>query len=105
MSPRISGATPAPAAAGLEPVRTSVNLEFGQVVVWLPPNADVQVHCHASIGDVDCLGQRGNRDGNADRNGPTADARVDSLGLDGLTGGRPLILDVTVGTGHVEVKR
>jgi hypothetical protein len=30
---------------------------------------------------------------------------VDSLGNDGVAGGRPLELDVSVGTGSVEVRR
>jgi hypothetical protein len=82
------------------------------------------VRCHAEVGEVDCLGVAGHRSGGdrpgwADRGddpddwgypgdwggGPTADAQVTDPGADGVTGGRPLELDVTVGTGHVEVRR
>jgi len=50
--------TPAPPGAAAT-VRTVVGLEAGQATVLLPPNLTVRVHCHADVGDVDCLGQRG----------------------------------------------
>jgi hypothetical protein len=85
-------AVPTP-ATGPGPVRTVVSLEAGQATVLLPPNLNVRVHCHADMGDVDCLGQSG------DRNGPMADVVVADPGAPVLE------LDVTVRTGAVEVRR
>ena len=82
-----------PPGAGPEPVRTLVSLEAGQATVLLPPNLNVRVHCHADMGDVECLGQSG------ERQGPTADVVVADPGAPVLE------LDVTVRTGAVEVRR
>jgi hypothetical protein len=80
--------------AGPEPVRTVIRLEAGQATVLLPPNLRVQVHCHADMGDVDCLGQSGRDEG------PMADVVVAD------PGGPPVLeLDVTVRAGAVEVRR
>jgi phage shock protein PspC (stress-responsive transcriptional regulator) len=99
-------ATPVPATTQLgEPVRTVVSVQFGEVTVLVPANADVRVHCHAAIGEVDCLGDPGDRYGVSGNDGPTADAVIDSLGYDNAAGGRPLEIDVNVGTGSVEVRR
>ncbi|MDT7696920.1 MAG: hypothetical protein QOI75_6287, partial [Pseudonocardiales bacterium] len=77
-------------------VRTVVGLEAGQATVLLPPNLTVRVHCHADVGDVDCLGQRGRGQG------PAADVTVtDPAGA--LS--PQLELDVTVRAGQVEVHR
>jgi hypothetical protein len=104
--PPPGGAAPpaGPAAVG-EPIRTQVTLRVGEALVLVPPNADVRVHCHASIGEVDCLGDPGARYSATEDDGPTADAVVNSLGDDGVAGGRPLEIDVNVGTGSVEVRR
>ncbi|HWN32820.1 MAG TPA: PspC domain-containing protein [Pseudonocardia sp.] len=83
-----------PASAGPEPVRTLIRLEAGQATVLLPPNLNVRVHCHADMGDVDCLGQRGRSEG------PMADVVVADPG-----GPPALELDVTVRAGAVEVRR
>lgn len=82
-----------------------MTVQFGEAVVLVPANADVRVHCHAAIGEVDCLGDQGTRYGASEDGGPTADAVVNSLGDDGVAGGRPLEIDVNVGTGSVEVRR
>ncbi|MDT7670414.1 MAG: hypothetical protein QOC74_3197, partial [Pseudonocardiales bacterium] len=87
--------TPAPPGAAAT-VRTVVGLEAGQATVLLPPNLTVRVHCHADVGDVDCLGQRGRGQG------PAADVTVtDPAGA--LS--PQLELDVTVRAGQVEVHR
>jgi phage shock protein PspC (stress-responsive transcriptional regulator) len=87
--------TPAPPGTAAT-VRTVVGLEAGQATVLLPPNLTVRVHCHADVGDVDCLGQRGRGQG------PAADVTVtDPAGA--LS--PQLELDVTVRAGQVEVHR
>jgi phage shock protein PspC (stress-responsive transcriptional regulator) len=87
------GTVVAPPGAGTEPVRTFISLEAGQATVLLPPNLNVRVHCHADMGDVDCLGQSGRDDG------PMADVVVADPGAPVLE------LDVTVRAGAVEVRR
>ncbi|HEX4362605.1 MAG TPA: PspC domain-containing protein [Pseudonocardia sp.] len=87
------GTVVAPPGTGTEPVRTFINLEAGQATVLLPPNLNVRVHCHADMGDVDCLGQSGRDDG------PMADVVVADPGAPVLE------LDVTVRAGAVEVRR
>jgi predicted membrane protein len=88
-----------------EPVRTRVRVQTGEVVVIVPADMDVRVHCHADAGDVDCLGVDGRPESDDDTEGPSADARVDNLGADAARGGRVLELDVSVGVGQVEVRR
>jgi phage shock protein PspC (stress-responsive transcriptional regulator) len=84
------------APPGAATVHTVVRLEAGQATVLLPPNLTVRVHCHADVGDVDCLGQRGRGQG------PAADVTV----TDPAGALRPqLELDVTVRAGQVEVHR
>src|SRR5882757_3077880 len=87
------GTVVAPPGTGTEPVRTFISLEAGQATVLLPPNLNVRVHCHADMGDVDCLGQSGRDDG------PMADVVVADPGAPVLE------LDVTVRAGAVEVRR
>jgi phage shock protein PspC (stress-responsive transcriptional regulator) len=87
--------TPTPPGAAAT-VHTAVRLEAGQATVLLPPNLTVRVHCHADVGDVDCLGQRGRGQG------PAADVVVTDPG--GAVGPQ-LELDVTVRAGQVEVHR
>jgi hypothetical protein len=98
-APPVPGApapgTPAPPGAAAA-VHTVVGLEAGQATVLLPPNLTVRVHCHADVGDVDCLGQRGRGQG------PAADVTV----TDPTGALHPqLELDVTVQAGQVEVHR
>jgi len=78
---------------------TAVRLDAGQATVLLPPNVAVRVHCHADIGEVDCLGQHGVADG------PDADVRVVDPGVNVPPGSAELDLDVSVRTGSVEVRR
>lgn len=101
--PGVPGAPPgAPDSEDLvtEPLRTSVNVEVGDVTVLLPPNMDVRVHCHTDLGSVDCLGNEGRED-----RGPTADAVVEEVVAVQTPGAPRLELDVNVGTGSVEVER
>jgi phage shock protein PspC (stress-responsive transcriptional regulator) len=85
--------------AGTGPVRTVVSLEAGEATVLLPANANVRVHCHADMGEVDCLGRSGRDEG------PSADVEVFDPGVNVPSNSRPLDLEVTVRTGAVEVRR
>lgn len=91
-------APPPPGAPPLTPVRTKISMQAGEVIVILPPNADVTVHCHTDVGTVDCLGQHDDGD-------PGADLRDADLGEDRTAGGRQLDIDITVGAGTVSVTR
>ncbi|HEX4247866.1 MAG TPA: PspC domain-containing protein [Pseudonocardia sp.] len=92
-APGTATPTPPSPGAGPEPVHTLVSLEAGQATVLLPPGLNVRVHCHADMGDVDCLGQSDRSDG------PMQDVVVADPGTPVLE------LDVTVRTGAVEVRR
>ena len=85
--------------AGAAPVRTVVSLEAGEATVLLPPNANVRVHCHVDMGEVDCLGRGGGDEG------PSADVEVTDPGVNVPANSRPLDLEVIVRTGAVEVRR
>ncbi|MGH4017805.1 MAG: PspC domain-containing protein [Pseudonocardiaceae bacterium] len=78
-------------------LRTSVAVSLGEAKVFLPPDVDVQLHCAAQVGDVNCLGRTASGIGTA---------RVDLVdeGRDGPGGGR-IVLDVRAGTGNVAVSR
>ncbi|WP_028933892.1 PspC domain-containing protein [Pseudonocardia spinosispora] len=89
---------PAPGVPPLPPVHTKISMQAGEVIVILPPNADVTVRCHTDVGSVDCLGQH-------DDGAPGADLRDADLGEDHTAGGRPLDIDITVGAGTVSVNR
>jgi len=84
---------------GATPVRTVVSLEAGEATVLLPPNANVRVHCHVDMGEVDCLGRAGGDEG------PSADVEVNDPGVNVPANSRPLDLEVIVRTGAVEVRR
>lgn len=84
-------------------MHTSVVLGAGEASVVLPANVPVRVHCHADLGQVDCLGQRGHA--NSAARGPGADLVVTDPGVNVPAGTRTLDLDVSVHTGHVEVRR
>ncbi|GAA5152005.1 hypothetical protein GCM10023321_20010 [Pseudonocardia eucalypti] len=102
-APAVPGVPAAPGALDpedAEPLRTSVNVEVGDVTVLLPPNMDVRVHCHTDLGSVDCLGNEGREE-----RGPTADAVVEEVAAVRTPGAPRLELDINVGTGSVEVER
>ncbi len=90
-----TGTDPLPAATG--PVSTTVAVDVGSIYVQVPPDADVTVHCDVSLGDMDCLGRQ--------LDGPGLETTVTDLGRDGVSSGRPLMLDVSAGLGDVEVHR
>jgi phage shock protein PspC (stress-responsive transcriptional regulator) len=91
-------ATTAPTPPPTE-VRTVVRLDAGQATVLLPPDLPVRVHCHADVGDLQCLGTAGHA------SGPSSDIRVQDPGVGAPPGGPVLDLDVIVGAGDVEVTR
>ncbi|WP_225978090.1 PspC domain-containing protein [Gandjariella thermophila] len=76
--------------------RTGVDLGVGNAEVRVPENADVEVHCTAHLGNVDCLGHQSS--------GTNPRQDVTDAGPDG-PGGPKLILDVHTGLGNVEVRR
>lgn len=77
-------------------VTTTVQLGLGDLNVLLPPNANVEVHCEAGLGEVNCLG------GHASGHDPVQE-RLD-LGADGERGGK-IVLNASVGTGDLAVDR
>ena len=81
--------------AGENP-QTSVQLGVGDLKVLLPPNLDVQVHCEANVGDVDCLGDH------QEGKNPMVDEQ--DFGADGPAGGT-LVLNASVGAGQIQVTR
>jgi predicted membrane protein len=81
--------------ADATPIVTTVDVGMGNAEVYLPADADVQVHCSVGVGNTDCAGLDNNR------RGPSSDVR----GTVGKPGGRPIILDVHAGMGNVEVHR
>ncbi len=83
--------------ADSDEVRTSVQLGAGELNVLLPRNADVRVHCEASVGEVNCLGTTVNGVN------PNTDRTDD--GDDGPGKGGTLVLDVSLVTGHAVVSR
>ncbi|WP_344125532.1 PspC domain-containing protein [Saccharopolyspora halophila] len=79
-----------------ETVRSSAGVGAGVITVRVPPDVDVQSVCRSNLGEVDCLGIT------ADGQGVTRTIRDD--GPDGPGGGK-LELQLTTGTGRVEVIR
>jgi phage shock protein PspC (stress-responsive transcriptional regulator) len=77
-------------------VDTRVNVGAGDIVIVVPPKADVEVRCHANLGNVECLGHTAA--------GADTDVSVTDNGVDG-PGGLKIKLDVEVGTGNAEVRR
>lgn len=83
--------------ADSEQVHTSVQLGAGELNVLLPPDADVQVHCEAGVGEIDCLGPV--------TNGVTPDTDHTDPGRDGPGKGGTIVLDISLGAGHAVVTR
>ncbi len=77
-------------------VRTAVDLGAGNATVLVPSRADVTAHCHAGLGRLDCLGRTAD--------GQHPDRTVVDAGPGGPGGGL-VDLEVSVGAGHVEVRR
>jgi phage shock protein PspC (stress-responsive transcriptional regulator) len=79
-------------------VPTTVHLGLGELTVLLPANADVTVHCEASVvGEVQCL------DGSGE--GPKAVVDRTDYGADGQGKGGTIVLNASVGTGQITVSR
>lgn len=78
------------------PVTTSVSVGVGNARIIVPPNATVDAHCQAGVGDVDCLGQQahGHSSGIDVHNAPTAPGQTITLKL-----------NARAGSGNVEVTR
>jgi phage shock protein PspC (stress-responsive transcriptional regulator) len=77
-------------------VQTAVRVGAGEIRVLVPPNADVDVHCQAGVGNAECLDSQS-------RGFAPREDRVD-LGPDGEGGGR-IVLDLSVGAGKIGVHR
>jgi predicted membrane protein len=71
-------------------------VDTGDITVWVPQTADVDLTCRAGVGDLQCLGRT--QDG--------ADNRIEVTdnGSDGV-GGLRINLTARAGVGHVEVHR
>jgi phage shock protein PspC (stress-responsive transcriptional regulator) len=77
-------------------VDTFVQVDAGEAVVILPPDADVNVQCEISVGEMNCLDQQ---------SGSGSDVEFEDLGAN-RTGGDLLIdLHVDVNAGTLEVRR
>jgi phage shock protein PspC (stress-responsive transcriptional regulator) len=86
-----------PPGAAATPVATTIDSGVGHVEVWLPRDADVRFTGESGLGSVTFDDQRSD--------GPGAALHVEDLGADGVASGRPIVLDVHVGAGAVEVHR
>jgi phage shock protein PspC (stress-responsive transcriptional regulator) len=86
-----------PPGAPATPAATRIDAEVGGVEVWVPEDADVRFTGTAGVGSVEFDDQ--------ESGGPDARLQVDDLGADGVASGRPIVLDVRVGAGSVEVHR
>ena len=83
--------------ADSDEVRTSVQLGTGELNILLPRDADVQVHCEASVGEVECLDTK--------VNGVNASTDRADGGDDGTGKGGTIVLNVSLGAGHAVVHR
>lgn len=87
-----------PAGTPAAPIRTEVRSGAGDVVVTLPPNADVTFTGTSGFGNVDFANLQ-------QQSGPGAHLSITDLGADGVASGRPIEINVQAGAGDVEVKR
>jgi phage shock protein PspC (stress-responsive transcriptional regulator) len=87
-----------PPGGNAEPVRTTVSLGVGDVLVQVPETADVTLTGRVGVGDLSF--------GDLSDDGAEAHLKViDDLGTDGVRNGRPLVLEIEAGAGDVEVRR
>jgi phage shock protein PspC (stress-responsive transcriptional regulator) len=86
-----------PPGGDARPVRTRVEVGAGDVTVIVPPDADVTVDGSARVGTVEF----------ADRSQDGTDIHLQEtdLGEDGVSSGRPLLVDIDMGAGSAEVRR
>ncbi|MDR7302564.1 PspC domain-containing protein [Haloactinomyces albus] len=75
---------------------TRAHIGLGNISVHLPPDVDATVRCSTDMGAVDCLGEQ--------REGRQPRVETTDFGADG-PGGGTITLDLTAGTGNVEVFR
>ncbi|WP_214407114.1 PspC domain-containing protein [Pseudonocardia lacus] len=79
-------------------VRTQISAGLGDITVRVPEDVDVTVNAETGVGDVVVFDQS--------HSGPNASFRgLVDLGEDGVRSGRPLVLDIEMGAGSVEVQR
>lgn len=77
-------------------IRTRAEVGIGDIKVTVPSDANVDVHCASELGSVNCLGST--------RDGHKARVNAHSTASSGPGAGH-IILDLTAGTGDVEVNR
>jgi hypothetical protein len=90
------GDLPLGAGSRSDPPTVEAEVGFGELIVIVPRNANVEVEAHAGMGDI--VGQPDGDD----------DAGVDvdeTFELDGTEGGGHIVLDLQVGLGEIEVRR
>lgn len=87
-----------PPGGNADPVRSFISMGAGDVEVRVPPNADLTLTSTAGAGDMTF----------GDRSAGGLGSRLqvtDDLGADGVRSGQPLVLDVELGAGSLEVHR
>lgn len=82
--------------AGNQQLATTVEVGMGEIIVTVPPEADVTARCSADRGQVECLSE--------EQGGEHAPREVTDFGPDGPGGGK-IDLDLLVDSGSVEVRR
>ena len=87
----------APPGVPVTPVATRIDAGAGGVEIRVPENADVRFTGSTGVGSIEFDDQ--------ESSGPDARLQVDDLGADGVASGRPIVLDVRMGAGSVEVDR
>jgi phage shock protein PspC (stress-responsive transcriptional regulator) len=87
-----------PPGGNASPVRTTIGLGAGDVLVQVPHAADLTLTSSVGVGDL-------SYDDRVE-SGPGARLQVvDDLGSDGVRNGRPLVIEIEAGAGDVEVRR
>jgi phage shock protein PspC (stress-responsive transcriptional regulator) len=86
-----------PPGVPVTPVATRIDAGAGDVEIRVPENADVRFTGSTGVGSIEFDDQ--------ESSGPDARLQVDDLGADGVASGRPIVLDVWMGAGSIEVNR
>jgi predicted membrane protein len=86
-----------PAGAVATPLHSRISNGVGDLQVLVPADADVTVNASSGVGNLEVLGQS--------RDGADLQLSVTDLGVDRVASGRPLVLDIDMGAGNVEVQR
>ncbi len=87
----------APAGTAAMPVRSEIRMGAGDLTVIVPPDTDLTVEGVLGAGEL-IVGDRR-------EDGMDLQVRSTDLGSDGVAAGRPLVLDVDLGVGKLEVSR